>query len=527
MAYFDFVINGGDVVDGTGTPRSRLNVGVAEGRIAAVSSQTLRGRRTVDASGLVVVPGFIDLHSHADYTLPGSPAATTQIHQGVTTVVTGNCGHSPFPVDDVDLLRRSGIIDDASLDWSWSDAAGFGAAVDAAQPAVNVGLQVGHNAIRLAAVGEDDREPTAAESEQMARAVTTAAEQGVLGFSTGLIYAPGMYATPEEVRALVAAAAHTGVLYSTHVRNEAEDLLSAIREAIDAAERSAARLEISHLKAMGPRNHGSVVAALDLIDDARTRGVDVAADVYPYTASSTSLVSRIPSWAQDGGKDALLARLADPGTRRTIADQVASRFGAGTDPDRLIIAEVPDSYDQSSVGRSLVELGRADGTDPAEAALRLLESCEGNVTIVNHGMAEEDVTTVLRHPMVSVASDGWIMTTEDPGRPHPRSFGTFARVLGRYVRERNVLTLEEAVRKMTSLPASRLGLTRRGVISEGNAADIAVFDPDAVLDNATFEEPRRLATGCSAVFVNGVPAMLDGATTGLAGGGVIGSRGMR
>ncbi|TDD55616.1 N-acyl-D-amino-acid deacylase family protein [Saccharopolyspora elongata] len=516
---FDIVINGGDVVDGTGTPRRRGNVGVVGDRIAEVSTAKLAGKREIDATGQVVAPGFIDLHSHADYTLEGHPGAATQIHQGVTTLITGNCGHSPFPFTDPDLIRRASIIDDRALSWNWRDAAGFREIVDGA--ALNVGLQVGHNAVRLAVLGDVDRAPGEDELARMCALVKTAAQQGVVGFSTGLIYAPGVFADAAEVRALVAAAASAGLLYSTHMRNEAATLLDAVREAIEAAELSGARLEISHLKAMGPENHGKVVEALALIDAARERGVDVAADVYPYTASSTSLVSRLPAWAVDGGKDALLARLADTTVRERIAAELRARFGRDIDPEGVIIADLPIGAESPHMGLSIAEIGRRAGTDPAEAALRVLEEHAANVAIVNHAMSEADVETVLRHPWVSVASDGWTLSEQGEGRPHPRSFGTYARVLGRYVRERGVLPIEEAVRKMTALPASRARLTDRGVLAAGKAADIAVFDPGAIIDNSTFEQPWRLATGCSTVLVNGVPALLDGTATGRRGGAVL------
>ncbi|MER5389704.1 D-aminoacylase [Saccharopolyspora sp. NPDC002686] len=516
---FDIVINGGEVVDGTGAPRRRCNVGIAGDRIAELSAEKLAGRREIDATGQIVAPGFIDLHSHADYTLEGDPAAVTQIHQGVTTLVTGNCGHSPFPFTDLDLIRRASIIDDRAMSWKWRDAAGFQDAVGGA--AVNVALQVGHNAVRLAVLGDADRAPTAAELDRMCALVRTAAQQGVVGFSTGLIYAPGVFADAAEVRALVAAAASAGLLYSTHMRNEAATLLDAVREAIEAAELAGARLEISHLKAMGPENHGKVVEALALIDAARERGVDVTADVYPYTASSTSLVSRLSPWAVDGGKDALLERLADPATRERIAAELRARFGRDIDPEGLVIADLPIGAEGADIGLSVAEIGRRDGVDPAEAALRVLDRHSANVTIVNHAMSEADVDAVLQHPWVSVASDGWIMTEQGEGRPHPRSFGTFARVLGRYVRERGVVALEDAVRKMTALPAARIGLTDRGVLAAGRAADVAVFDPATIIDKSTFEQPWQLATGCSAVLVNGVPVLLDGNPTGRTSGKVL------
>jgi N-acyl-D-amino-acid deacylase len=320
---------------------------------------------------------------------------------------------------------------------------------------------------------------------------------------------------------LVRAANSAGLLYSTHMRNESSRLLDAVEEAIDTADRAPARLEISHLKAMGPANHGRVGEALALLDAARARGVDVAADVYPYTASSTALTSRLPAWALDGGAPALLHRLADKEDRARIADELRGRFGRDIDPEGVIIADLGRGRYRDWIGKSIADIGRSEHTDPAEAALRVLECHDATVSIVNHAMSEQDVGTVLAHPYVSVASDGATLDLSGKGRPHPRSFGTFARVLGRYVRERGLLTLEEAVRKMTSLPASRIRIADRGVLRVGAAADIAVFDPATVTDNSTFDNPWQLAGGFSTVLVNGVPTLLNGQTTGRAGGQVL------
>ncbi|MFR9723280.1 N-acyl-D-amino-acid deacylase family protein [Streptomyces sp. MS19] len=521
----DIALNGGLVVDGTGAPARPLHVGVRDGRIAALATEPLAARREIDATGQVVTPGFIDLHSHADYSLEPTPGADTQLTQGVTTLVTGNCGHSPFPVDEGGMLPRSGALDGSALSWTWKDTDGFRAAMTAVNPGVNLAFQLGHNAVRLAVLGMADRAPDEDELRRMRALVEDAARQGVVGFSTGLIYTPGLFAATDEVRALVRTAAAHGLLYSTHMRNESSHVIDAVREAIGTAEAAGARLEISHLKAMGPENHGAVTEALALLDAARERGVDVTADVYPYTASSTGLISRLPAWAVDGGVDATLGRLADPAARERIAGELRARFGRDIDPEGVVVAALPEGRYSGSVGRSIAGIGRAEGTDPAEAALRVLESHRCSVAIVNHAMSEDDVTAVLRHPWVSVASDGWVMTDERTGRPHPRSFGTFSRVLGRYVRERGVLTLEDAVRKMTSLPASRIGLTDRGVLREGAAADVAVFDPAAVTDRSTYDEPWQLSTGFSTVLVNGVPGLLGGELTRTPGAGRVLRRG--
>ncbi|AWT52163.1 N-acyl-D-amino-acid deacylase family protein [Mycolicibacterium smegmatis] len=510
----DIVITGGRVIDGTGRPAERADLAVTGDVITAIGMGPYQATTRIDATDRVVAPGFIDLHSHADFTVAGHPTAETAIAQGVTTLITGNCGQSTFPVRDQEEARLSTAFRDFPLSWEWTDAAGFGETVMAAGPAVNVGLQVGHNALRVAVMGQQDRAPDTRELREMCSLIEESAQHpGVVGFSTGLIYIPGLFAFTDELVALVSAAASCDLLYSTHMRSETSELVEAVEEAIGTAERSGARLEISHLKAMGPENWGAVDKALELIDAARARGVDVAADVYPYTASSTDLSSRVPRWAIDGGRPALLDRLADPVQRARIAEEMRARFGRDIDPEGVVIADLPPGEFDSYVGWSIARIGRDRGVDAAEVALDVLAAHAGSVTIVNHAMSEDDVRTVLAHPWVSVASDGWMLAPSGPGRPHPRSFGTFPRVLGRYVREQPTMSLEEAIRKMTTLPASRIGITDRGSLTVGAAADIVVLDPHSIADTSTFDDPWQLARGVHTVLVNGTPTLLDGEFT--------------
>ncbi|WP_207939044.1 N-acyl-D-amino-acid deacylase family protein [Actinomadura darangshiensis] len=518
----DVVITGGGVLDGTGAPARRADVVVRGGMIRDIvpPGKTHEGPE-LDAAGLVVAPGFIDLHSHADFTVQHRPSADTAVHQGVTTLLGGNCGFSPFPVASADDLRAAAGFLASGVDFAWTDLDGYARAVESDPPAINMAAQVGHQALRTLAMGADARPATGDELATMRSQLAAAAEQGAFGFSTGLIYAPGSYASPEEVTALAAEAARHGLMYSTHLRDETGELLAAVDEAVGAARRSGARLEISHLKAMGPANHGTVHEALARVEAARAEGVDVAADVYPYTASSTTLTSRLPGWAMDGGTGRLLDRLMERSTRTRIAAGLRSRFGRDIDPGGVVVAELPAGPYSRFTGRSLAEIGDETGTDPAEAALELLAAHNATVAIVNHAMSSANVSAVLAHPLVSVASDGWTLAPSGDGRPHPRSFGTFARVLGRYVRQDGLLTLPEAVRKMTSLPAARLGLAGRGEIRPGLVADIAVFDPDTVIDNSDFADPWRLATGVRHVLVRGVPVLRDGTATGARPGRVL------
>jgi N-acyl-D-amino-acid deacylase len=521
-AVADLVITGGTVIDGTCSEPIRADLAIGDGRVRAVGPPgTLRGRTVLPADGHVVTPGFIDLHSHADFSVPGYPGADTAVAQGVTTLLTGNCGWSTFPVTDLARMQAASAFLNPELDWSWTDLAGYADAVDATRPAVNLALQVGHSALRLAVLGGAERAPDTRELDQMTGLLAVAAEQGAYGFSTGLIYAPGAYADADEVTALARVAARYGLLYSTHIRDETYEMLEAVAEAIETARASGARLQISHLKAMGRENHGAVTQALQLIDAARASGLDVTCDVYPYTASSTTLSSRLPTWALDGGIDRLLHRLDDATVRKKIAADLQQRMGRDVDPEAVIVAELPPGPLSGARGMSIAALGRELGVDPAEAALRLLAGHRGAVAVVNHAMAEADVVAVLRHPAASVASDGWVLRPSGPGQPHPRSFGTFARVLGRYVREGADLALAEAVRKMTSLPASRLGMTDRGVLRAGAVADVTVFDPQRVTDRSTFEDPWQLATGVQHVLVAGEPVLRDGELTGARPGRVL------
>ncbi|MFI5733702.1 amidohydrolase family protein [Kribbella sp. NPDC051587] len=511
------LIVNGRVLDGTGAEEKALSVLIDGERIVdLLPPGATVDAELIDAQGGIVAPGFIDLHSHADFTVRTSPSAETQLHQGVTTLLTGNCGWSPFPITDLDELRAGAAFLGAQHDWSWRDGAGFAEGVTAA---VNVALQVGHCTLRIAAMGSAERPPSPEELRRMQDLLREAADQGTVGFSTGLIYAPGAYADPAEVAVLVATAAECGLLYSTHIRNEGADLLQALDEAVTAARAGGARLEVSHLKAVGAPNHGLVAAALDQLDQARADGVDVTWDAYPYTATSTTLTTRLPIWALDGGTQALLARLKDPGERERIAH--ALRTSGLFDPSAVVIASLPPGRYSDARGHSLADIAQADNVDAAEAVCRVLEHHHAAVGVVNHAMSPEDVETVLRHPCTSIASDGWILDATGPGHPHPRNFGTFPRVLGHYTREQQVLTLPEAVRRMTSLPAARLGLTDRGVLTPGAVADLVVFNPDQIADRSTYADPWQLSVGVVHVLVAGEPVLANGVPTGARPGRVL------
>jgi N-acyl-D-amino-acid deacylase len=529
------VLRGGQVLDGSGAPPRRADIAVDASRIAEVGQAiTVTGARHIDARGLVIAPGFIDLHTHCDFTLPSYPRADSMVRQGVTTLVTGNCGHSPFPVAEGerrDLLRSySSFLGDA-LDWSWSDAAGFAGMLSGLPLAVNVALQVGHGTARVAAMGFDARPPAGPELARMQAAVAEAMEAGAFGISSGLIYPPGSYASTDEIVALAEVAARYGGFHSTHMRNEGPGLLGAVQEAINVAERAAIPLQISHHKVLGRGNWGLTAASLRLIDHARDRGLDVTADQYPYQASSTTLTALLPGWAVEGGTERMRTRLLDQGQRAQIRAQVLSGGAPGApkrdfEPDTVVIASLPDGS-RELVGRSLADIASPQAAQPVDVLLDLLTDHGGGVQVVIFAIGEEDIRRVMAHPEVAVASDGWTLHPSAGGCPHPRSYGTFARVLGRYVREHKVLTLPEAVRKMTSLPARRLGLEDRGILRPGAAADLVAFDPATVTDTATFTEPHQFCAGVMHVFVNGVQVIDQAADTGRAAGRVLRGPGTR
>jgi N-acyl-D-amino-acid deacylase len=503
----DLVLKGGTVVDGTGAPARSADVGIRDGRIAEIGRiPRSEGQRYLDVSGAVVCPGFIDLHSHADYTVFAAPEAVTQTAQGVTTLVTGNCGFSPFPVvsEHAEELRSHGGFLDDRLPLG-----------------VNIAPQVGHSSLRIAVLGLDDRQPDDAELARMRELARAAFADGVAGLSSGLIYAPASYAAPEELAAVAAEAARFGRVYSTHIRDEGDDLDSAIDEAIEVGRRTGVRVEISHLKAVGPANWGRVGAAMEQIAAARRDGVDVSADQYPYAAGSTTLTTRLPGWSMEGGVPELLRRLSDP----AVCDRIVAELEADDIwsflPPRIVVADTPDGPFRRFVGEDLATIATAIGETPARAMLEVLRGQLGTVSIIMHGMAEDDVRTALADPDVAVASDGWILGCPGDGMPHPRSFGTFVRVLGRYTRDEGLLDLPTAVAKMTSLPASRLGWTDRGVLRPGTIADVACFDPDRVADPSTFSEPWQLAEGVIHTLLQGKPVWEHGAFTGAAAGQVV------
>ncbi|MDJ0867177.1 MAG: D-aminoacylase [Myxococcota bacterium] len=478
---FDLVIRGATLYDGSGDAPRRADVALRDDRIAAVGEVAAdAGTASLDARGLALAPGFIDVHTHDDFAVLLHPEMGFKVQGGVTTVVVGNCGMGAAPHAQAALMARAFHPHDTLP--TWSGHRGYLAQLDAEPASCNVAMLAGHGTLRLAALGGAARAPDAAELRHMQAGVREALEAGALGLSTGLIYEPGRHADTDEIVALASELSGSGALYTTHMRDEASRLLEAVREAIEIGERAGVPVQISHHKAAGRENWGRVTESLRLIEQARARGLDVTADQYPYTAGSTVLAALV-----------------------SHADSGLGRF----DGSEVTIASAPGHPEWE--GRSLAEIAAELEVTPLDAARRVLDTVGMAATVVLHSMCDDDVRTVLRHPTTMIGSDG-IPTLH--GKPHPRLYGTFARVLGHYARDEGVLSLSEAVHRMTGFPARKFGLSDRGALRAGACADLVLFDPARIDDVATYADPHRPPTGIAHVFVNGRAVVRDGEHTG-------------
>lgn len=509
MAY-DVLIRHGTVIDGTGAPAVMADVGVRAGRIVAMGpSLPDTAAREIDARGRVVTPGFIDVHTHSDFTLLTAPGADSKVRQGITTEVVGNCGFSPAPVSPqhLGLLREYAGFLNPHLPWTWQRFGEFYDHVQARGCAMNIAPLVGHGAIRIAVMGFDNRPPTASELQQMQRLVGEAMEDGAFGMSSGLIYTPGCYGDTAELVALARVAGAAGGVYATHMRGEGGTLESSITEALRIGEEARIPVQISHLKASGRDNWEKMARALQMIEAGRARGVEVTADIYPYIAGSTTMTSLFPAWTLEGGVERFLERLAETSTRQRIIDEVQggrdgwSRANGAVGWDDILVCAC--QHQQQFEGKTVAQIAAAMGQEPAHAMMDFLLAEEGVASIILFMMSEENVVLGIAHPLLMIGSDSLALATGQGGKPHPRTYGTFPRVLGKYVREERLITLEDGIRKMTSMAAEKFGLTDRGVLAEGKAADVTIFDAATVIDVATFEAPHQYPVGIDYVIVNG------------------------
>ncbi len=468
----------------------------------------------LDVRGLAVAPGFIDIHSHSDLELLEDPRAESKIRQGVTTEIIGQDGSSLGPWRD-GAPRGDGRP---------RDVASFFEQLTSGKSAVNLSSMIGAGTVRGVVVGDEDRPPSLDELARMTSLVADALAHGACGLSSGLEYVPGGFAATEELISLATPLRGTGLPYASHIRNEDDRLFGAIEEALAIGLGAQVPVHISHLKAQGKRNWWKAAHALAMIDTARASGRDVTFDRYPYVAYSTGLGSLFPLWSRDGGTDAFLARLADPTVLARLEPAVRDKVGQLGSWDAVQVTATTDTALAWARGERLGELAQERGTDPFRLLVDLLVQDRNRSGMVGFGMSEENTERMLAHPACMICSDGSALATSGPlarGTPHPRSFGTFARVLGHYVRERGIMTLETAVHKMSGMPARRLQLAGRGVLAVGAYADVVVFDPDTVLDRATFVDPYRYPSGIRHVFVNGVSVIKDAEHTGALPGRVL------
>lgn len=532
MTAFDLLLRGGTVVDGTGSPRRRADVGVLGDRILAVDDLSAVDAgdvaRVIDATGLVVSPGFIDPHGHSDGSLFVDGALVSHLRQGYTTQLSGNCGETLAPITDAGRELVELALRPNQLTARWRTFGEYLEAVAGETLGLNVAFLVGHGTVRASVIGVEDRAATELEQQAMVREVEAALDAGAFGLSSGLIYQPGMHAGEDEMATLVTAATRRGGLYATHMRNESDDLFRSLSESLDTvrAARDAGvagpRLQVSHLKCGSHAVWGRAAEAVAILEDARSDGLDVAADQYPYTAAATTLATVLPPNLLGLGVEECVAALGDPEIReRAISEMERGISGwenISLDPGwaGIRISSAPSHPDWS--GRSLAELGEALDVDPADLALDALIDDRLDVSVVIDCMDEADVETILAVPWIGVCTDAEGRRPGHPildaGRPHPRTYGSTARVLGTYVRERETLALETAVAKLSGVSAARLGLRDRGVLREGAFADLVVFDPATVADDATYEWPSRHPVGIEHVIVNGRVAVSAGQETG-------------
>lgn len=488
---YDLLIAGGQVLDGTGAPAVRADVAIKDGRIAEIGRLSKTGaREVIEAAGLTVAPGFIDVHTHAD-DVTAKPDADNFVRMGVTTVIAGNCGSSALDIGEA--LAR----------------------VKQLGAAVNFATLIGHNSVRQHVMGRENRAPTIPELSKMKSLVWRAMTDGAVGFSTGLQYTPGTYARTPELIELARIAGNAGGVYASHMRNEGTALQQSVRETIRIGEAAGARIQISHLKVDSPSHWGASEQALTLIDDAIARGTVVNADQYAYTAASSTLGIRFPSWALEGGQDEIAARLTDPATWARIRSEMRKLLAERGLSDLSFAVVASHRANPSLNGLSMKQIAlKLKGADSADAQFEAAREMmlAGGASMVYHFMSDGDVDRIMKHPGIGIASDSSVLAFGQ-GVPHPRGYGNNARVLGQYVRTRKVISLPEAVRKMTSLPAKHFRLDQRGMLAVGKAADVVVFDASTVADRATFENPHAYPVGILHVVVNGTPVISKGEPT--------------
>ena len=505
MVKYDLVIRGGVVVDGTGSPPFKADIGVVGDTIVSIKDLSdAEAEQIIDAKGLYVAPGFIDIHNHSDLSILEIPTADNYVLQGVTTLVIGNCGSSPAPLTDLNKrdFEKSVKAEHPGLVISWESFGEYLEVLEKTRPTPNIVPLQGHGALRSAVLGYEDKRPSERDLAEMKRLLEESMRAGAFGMSTGLIYVPSMFADTRELIELSKVVARYRGIYATHMRNEGVGLIDSVIEAITIGVESGAGVEISHLKSSGRPAWGKVSTALQLISDYASRGYDVSADAYPYTASSTSLSALLPKDLREGSREEILRKLSDPRTLERLREGLG---GVAFEERYVSWSDIMISYSlkhKEFEGSRLDKIAESLGVDPVQAMIRLLIDDELSTGMILFGMNEEDVARVISHPLVAIGSDGSVGRFGE-GKPHPRRYGTFPRIIARYVREQKLVSLQEAVRKMTSLPARKLGLWDRGLIRPGFKADLVIFDYYRIEDTATYENPHQYPNGIRYVIING------------------------
>ncbi|MBE7446834.1 MAG: D-aminoacylase [Planctomycetia bacterium] len=521
---FDLIIKSGTVIDGTGTPGRETDIAIKDDRIAFMD-RNIPGNEshTIDAKEMIVAPGFIDIHSHSDFLWLIRPESDSKIFDGVTTEICGNCGFSAFPLQGKILERRTQGLAKYGIVPTWQSAAEFYDTAEKARSSINRAFLVGHGNIRACTLEYENRAPDPFELVQMGRDVEEAMQAGAFGMSSGLIYPPGCYAEHRELTHMCTIVKKYGGFYATHIRNEGDTLEYALSEAIEISRRSGARLQVSHLKTSGSKNWYKINDVMMIIEAARDKGVDVTCDRYPYIAAATDLDVILPHWVYEGGTEKQIRRLKDTNARIQIAKEISLHYD-DTAWEGIVISSVYSDKNRWMEGKTISEIANNLNKSPIETVFDLLIDEDTRVDIFLFSMCEENLEKILGWDFVFIGSDSSLRSNQgilSEGKPHPRSYGAFSRVLGRFCREKKLISEEQAIQKMTGLPAQKVGLDRRGLIREGYFADLTIFHPKKVVDKSTFAEPHQYSEGIEYVIVNGKITVSSGTHNGTTNGRIL------